>query len=249
MATRGRKTWNRLLHRWAGIILLLPLVAACVTGMILNHTVDLDLSNRHTSAPWIQGRYGMNLEGEPQAYGLGERAYAATWDGQIFHRSTIIEDSDPLVGAIPLRDGIAIVTASTVHYYSLDGELIETIGSATLPATPISRAGRTSDLTLVLETTSGGFTSDENLLAFSESPRDQSTTWSTTVTPSESDLKIWKTTFSGDGVPLDRLILDIHSGRFFGTIGKWIYDITVIGVLMLSATGFVLFLKTRRRNK
>jgi len=217
--------------------------------MILNHTVDLDLSKSHTSAPWIQKRYGMNLEGDPEAYGLGGKAYAASWDGRIFHRSAIIDDSAPLVGAVPLRDGTAVVTASTVHYYGLDGELIETMGAATLPATPISRAGRTRDLTLVFETPSGTFTSDENLLSFATSPEDQETDWSIIVTPSESDRKTWKTAFSGDGVPLDRVILDIHSGRFFGTIGKWIYDITVIGVLILSATGFVLFLRTRRRNR
>ena len=249
MAARRKKRWNRLLHRWSGILLLIPLVVACVTGMILNHTVDLDLSNRHTSAPWIQARYGMNLEGEPTAYGFEGKAYAASWDGQIFHRSSLIDDSTPLAGAVPLRDGTAVVTTSAVHYYGLDGELIETLGSATLPAAPISRAGRTPDLTLVLETPSGSYTSDENLLSFTKSLESEEIVWSTIVTPADSDVKTWKTSFSGDGIPLDRVILDIHSGRFFGTIGKWIYDITVIGVLILSATGFVLFLKSRRREK
>jgi hypothetical protein len=224
-------------------------VVACVTGMILNHTVDLDLSNRHTSAPWIQSSYGMNLEGDPEAYGFEGKAYAATWDSRIFHHATLIDDGSPLVGAVPLRDGTAVVTASSVHYYGLDGELIETMSSATLPATPISRAGRTRDLTLALETPTGNFTSDENLLSFTGSPKDQETSWSTVVTPSESDLKTWKTAFSGDGIPLDRVVLDIHSGRIFGTVGKWIYDITVIGVLILSVTGFALFLKTRRRDR
>ena len=246
---RRKKPWNRILHRWSGIILLVPLVIACVTGMVLNHTVDLDLSNRHTTSDWIQARYGMKLKGEPQAYGLEEKAYAATWDGNIFHRKNIIDDNANLIGAVPLRDGTAVVTASSVHYYGLDGELIETLDSVTLPATPISRAGRTPDLTLVLETPSGTYTADENLLSFTPSPGNQVTTWSSKVTPSQSDLKTWKTAFSGDGIPLDRVILDIHSGRFFGTIGKWIYDITVIGVLLLSATGFILFLKTRRRAK
>lgn len=249
MAPGPKKRWNRLLHRWSGIILVIPLVAACVTGMILNHTVDLDLSSRHTSASWIQARYGMNLDGEAEAFGFDGKVYAATWDGRIFYASSLIDDTSPLTGAVPLRDGTAVVTASAVHYYGLDGELIETIGSATLPAAPISRAGRTRDLTLVLETPSGIFTSDENLLAFTESLEDQETTWSTVVTPSDSDLIAWRNTFSGDGIPLDRVILDIHSGRLFGTAGKWIYDITVIGVLILSATGFVLFLKSLRRRE
>ena len=238
-----------MIHRWSGLFLLLPLTIACVTGLVLNHTVDLNLSNRHVTTDWIQARYGMSLDGKPKAYGLEGKAYAATWDGKIFHRKNIIQDSSALIGAVPLRDGTAIVTASAVHYYGLDGELIETLDSVSLPATPISKAGRTTDLHLVLETASGTFTSDANLLDFTKSPTDQKTNWSSPTAPTEADLKSWKTTFSGNGIPLDRLILDLHSGRFFGTVGKWIYDFTVIGVLILSATGLVLFFRPRRRNK
>ena len=243
-----KKRWSRTVHRWSGILLLVPLTIACVTGLILNHTVDLNLSNRLVTSPWIETRYGMSLEGKPEALGLDGKAFAATWDGKIFHRKNIISDSSALVGAVPLRDGTAIVTNSAVHYFGLDGELIETLDSTSLPATPIAKAGRTTDFTLVLETVSGTFTSDANLLHFTESPAAQETNWSSPVTPSASDLKTWKNAFSGDGIPLDRVILDLHSGRLFGTIGKWIYDLTVIGVLVLSATGFVLFLRTRRRS-
>ncbi len=238
-----------MLHRWSGIILLIPLTIACLTGLILNHTVDLDLSKRHVTTGWIQTRYGMTLGGEPKPFGLDGKAYAATWDGKIFHRKHIIAEPSPLVGAVPLRDGTAIVTTSAVHYFGLDGALIETLDSISLPATPISKAGRTTDLALVLETPSGTFTSDTNLLSFTASPSVQKTNWSTPAKATEADLKTWKTTFSGDGIPLDRLILDLHSGRFFGTIGKWIYDLTVIGVLVLSATGLVLFFCRRRRVK
>ncbi|MEP4807560.1 MAG: hypothetical protein ABJ118_03160, partial [Luteolibacter sp.] len=135
--TRKGRTYARASHRWLGMALLLPLVIACVTGMILNHTVDLDLSNRHINSSLIQARYGMNLEGEPIAFGLDEKAYAATWDGRLFHRSAIIDDSSKLIGAVPLRDGIAVVTSTAVHYFGLDGELIETLDSVSLPATPI----------------------------------------------------------------------------------------------------------------
>jgi len=229
--------------------ILIPLTIACVTGVVLNHTVDLGLSKRHVTNPWIQTRYGMSLNGEPRAFGLDGKTYAARWDGQLFHRKNIIADSSPLVGAVPLRDGTAVVTSTAVHYFGLDGELIETLDESTLPAAPISRAGRNHDLALILETPDSLFASDANLLGFTETDAKGDVSWSIPVTPSPTDLGIWKTAFSGDGVPLDRLILDIHSGRFFGTIGKWIYDIVVIGVLLLSGTGLVLFFRTRRRAK
>jgi len=47
---------------------------------------------------------------------------------------------------------------------------------------------------------------------------------------------------------MDRVILDIHSGRFFGSIGKWVWDILVIGILALSISGFVLFLRYQKRK-
>lgn len=231
------------------MILLIPLAIACITGLILNHTVDLGLGNRHLTTDWIQKRYGMSLQGKPNAYGLEGKAYAARWDGQLFHRNNTIDDASPLVGAVPLRDGTAVVTTSAVHYFGLEGDLIETLDSLTLPAAAIVRAGRTKDLTLVLGTASGDFTSDADLLEFTEKPAGREISWSVPIPPSDSDLKLWKKTYSGDGIPLDRLILDLHSGRFFGTVGKWIYDLTVIGVLVLSATGFILFLGTRRRAR
>lgn len=248
-APRPKRRWTRVSHRWLGIVLLVPLTIACVTGLILNHTVDLDLSNRHVTESWIQSRYGMTLEGEPEAYGFNGNAYAARWDDHLFHSKNIVDDNSLLVGAVPLRDGTAVVTATSVHYFGFDGELIETLDSLTLPETPITRAGRTEDLTLVIETESGNFTSDANLLDFSEIPSGQSIAWSSSVTPTDANLKTWKTAFSGDGIPLDRVILDLHSGRFFGTIGKWVYDLTVIGVLILSATGLVLFFRAHRRAR
>ncbi len=231
------------------MILLLPLTIACLSGLILNHTVDLGLSKRSVTNPMLMARYGMTLNGRLEAFGLDDKVCAAEWGDKIFYGKNIISGTSVLLGAVPLRDGTAIVTGSAVHYYGLDGELIEILNSSTLPTSAILKAGRTKDLTLVLETAAGSYTADANLLEFNESPPGQEVEWSVKIEPTEADKALWEKTFSGDGIPLDRVILDLHSGRFFGSIGKWIYDLTVIGVLILSITGFVLFIRTRRRAR
>ncbi len=243
------KRRSRSFHRWLGLVTVVPLLVACVTGIILNHTVDLGLSQRYVTNSWIEARYGMVLDGEPEAFGLDGKAYASTWDGKIFHRENIVADTGGLIGAVPLRDGTAVVTKSAVHYFGLDGELIETLDSVSLPEVPVSRAGRTSDLMLVLETATGTFTSDANLLEFTEVPADLEANWSAPATPTKADLRSWKTAFSGEGIPLDRVILDLHSGRIFGDFGKWIWDILVLGILVLSATGLVLFFRKKARPR
>lgn len=250
MAAPGKtKRRSRAFHRWAGIFLLVPILLATLTGVVLNHTVDLDLSKRHVTNSFVQSRYGMTLKGEPQAYGLSGKTYAAEWDENVFFRKNLIEDPSPLVGAVPLRDGVAIVTRTAVHYYGLDGALIENLDSASLPPGKITRAGRTPALTLALETPEGIRISDSELLDFTPAQETASITWSEKTTATPGDRQLWKSAYSGDGIPLDRLILDIHSGRFFGGIGKWIYDILCFGVLALSATGLILFLRNRKRSR
>jgi hypothetical protein len=245
---KKKRRWNRVFHRWSGIVLLIPIVIASVTGVVLNHTVDLDLSNHHINARWVQSRYGMILNGEPVAYGHAAKAYAAEWDGKVFFGKKLIETNSPLIGAVPLRDGISVVTKNEVHYFGLDGELIEKLDSVTLPEGEISRAGRTQELALVLDAGGSIWISDRELIEFTQATESENISWSGVVSPTKANRQTWETAYSGKGIPLDRLILDIHSGRFFGGIGKWIYDIMVFGVLVLSVSGLILFFRTRKRS-
>ncbi len=246
-----RRRWVRQSHRWLGLIVLLPLIVASITGVLLNHADDFGLREKTVTSSWVQSRYGMTLEGQPTAFGMDGKALAAHWDGQIFFQNTSAASELPLAGAVPLRDGLAIATPAAVYYYGLDGELIETLDELTLPTGPILRAGRNEDLALVLETAEGLHLSDSELISFSPLDPLKSSNdiqWSTKEVPSENDLAQWKKSFFGDGIPLDRVLLDLHSGKLFGPVGKWIWDILVIGILILSITGFLLFLKHRKRK-
>lgn len=246
--TQKRHRRSRNLHRWSGMILLLPLLVATITGILLNHTIDLKLNERFASHPWILSRYGMELKGTPNAYGLDEITYAAHWDGHLFVKDKLIPSPSKLVAAVPLRDGIAVVSENLIHYFGLDGELIETLDSVTIPSTPIKRAGRDSNLRLVIEIASAQWTSDAELLNFQSTPPVETVSWSTPTQPSEPQITQWKRSYSGEGIPHDRIILDIHSGRFFGAFGKWVWDLLTIGVLILSATGLILFFRNRKRK-
>lgn len=240
---------SRRLHRWLGLLLLVPLLTAALTGVALNHSAELGLANRHLTNSLVRNQYGMILRGYPLAFGLAGKASAARWDSHLFFRDQILDSTENLVGAVPLRDGVSVVTEKAVHYFGLDGTLIETLDSASLPDIPIIRAGRTPALTLALETSQGVFTADSELIGFTPAGPETSVEWSEKVEPAKADRELWEKTYLGDGVPLDRVILDIHSGRFFGTWGKWVWDLLVFGILILSGTGLVLFLKSVKRAR
>ena len=52
-----------------------------------------------------------------------------------------------------------------------------------------------------------------------------------------------------EGLTLERVVLDIHSGRFFGKFGVYVVDFFSVLFLMLSITGLWIFLKQSKREK
>jgi len=49
--------------------------------------------------------------------------------------------------------------------------------------------------------------------------------------------------------PLHWLILDLHTGEFFGNYGPWFYDLIGVSFAVLSVTGIVMYFKMRRRKR
>jgi len=55
--------------------------------------------------------------------------------------------------------------------------------------------------------------------------------------------------FRGAGQPLERLILDIHTGRFFGPIGPWVMAISSVLLITLSISGLIMWTGVGRRRR
>ena len=49
-------------------------------------------------------------------------------------------------------------------------------------------------------------------------------------------------------VPLRWVVLDLHTGDFFGKAGRWIYDILAIMMLVLGSTGIYMYFKIRKNS-
>ena len=52
--------------------------------------------------------------------------------------------------------------------------------------------------------------------------------------------------FSGKGVSLEQFLLDLHNGNIFKGFGKWFLDIVGIFLLLLSISGFWIWIRRRR---
>jgi uncharacterized iron-regulated membrane protein len=55
------------------------------------------------------------------------------------------------------------------------------------------------------------------------------------------------TAFQGAGVPLYRVLLDLHSGRLFGWGGRTLMDLSALAILLLISSGISGWLRKSRQ--
>jgi len=71
------------------------------------------------------------------------------------------------------------------------------------------------------------------------------TIWSQPQTLPKALTTKLEASWQGDGLPLERVVLDIHSGRILGDSGVYIMDSAAILCLLLAASGVWIWLKQK----
>ena len=51
--------------------------------------------------------------------------------------------------------------------------------------------------------------------------------------------------YRGSGVPLHRIVADLHSGRFMGPVGPYVMDAAALTLILLAGSGFILWRRRR----
>ena len=225
-------------HRLVGLSAIFPVVILVLTGMPLEFTDRLKLGSTGVEASWIHRQYGIEAPGT-------SRVSDDTWQTGEFifapPAGRVIRVSGDLRGALRMQ-GVTVVL--------LSDELILVPDEAGVPVerSPVpapTALGVTPDTDLILDTAEGLLISSD--LGASWHPADLlrlSVTWqplSAAATPPRVAQR-----YGAAHVSLERFLLDLHSGRFFGTAGIVIMNLAGILMLVLVFTGFVVWWRSSR---
>ncbi len=214
----------RLSHRNGGVVLSVFLLLFVVTGILLNHTDDLGLAERSVPALIAERYYdvepvsGFVVDGV-SFYRLGETVY--------MDRVPVSICTGELAGAAVAMGGFAVLCGGELIVVSSQGELIERLGVAHgLPAGISAVAGAGDDLlrvrvddevftlslmTLELQPAGGGSSFAERAPIARDVLLDETVSW-------------------------EQFLLDLHSGKYLGQVGVWLWDL--IGLFMLVLADF-----------
>ena len=248
-----RKRWRRwattarIWHRRVGLLVAVLVAVLAITGLLLNHSDRLGLDRTNIVTGWVVDWYGLAPVEDPVHFRAGE--HWVSWiDGAAYANGKRVGEAGGTArGAVAFDSLVAMATSEAVIVFTSDGELVERLGVAFLPGA-IARVGTAASKDrIVIRTPAGQYASDSDLLAWS--PFGDEVVWSQAGTPTDVVLERQLAAYRGQGLPLSRVLLDLHSGRLFGSVGAAVMDAAAILLLVLVATGIVNWSGFRKRRR
>jgi len=228
-------------HRSVGALAALFVLILAITGVMLNHTLDLKLEQRHLNWPWLLAHYGVADVTADRVYLLDDNVISQI-DEQVFvDAQPVVKSLKPIIGGIHLDDITVVASDDALILLSPEGEYIETLGSAIGIPSNIQNIGLFHGLP-VLQTRNGMWRSDF-LLEQWENISLQGVSWSEPTTMPDSVSKDLARYFHGEGITVERFVLDLHNGHILGAIGVWLLDFFGVLLVVLSLSGLWMWLK------
>lgn len=233
-----------LWHRYIGLAAAAFVIVLAVTGLLLNHTEELGLDSIRVTSPAVLDWYGVHAPENLLAYRAGALTVIEAGDRIYLAQGELHEARGPLHGAVE-HDGLVVVsTADQLWLLTPRGELVERLDATAGVPPDILAIGRTGDGALAVRTVQGSFRTDADLLAWTATDA-TGIDWATSIAPTAEQARAVNRAWRGDGLPLERVMLDLHSGRILGNAGVYLMDGAALLFLVLAGSGMWLWMRRR----
>ena len=252
MSKRKPKKFTAFLwHRRIGLVAILLVIVLSITGIMLNHTERFKLDETFVTSSWLLRWYGVEPEEDPISYRVeheGGSHIISSLDNQLFFDDAAIAELNQVMhGAMVSEQFIVIALSSEIILLSLDGEFIERV-STDISFSDIQRLGIKYKRPVIETSEPLYYIADEHILDWDVIIND-GIVWTEAYTLSETEHEQLLTAYRGNGLKLERVILDLHSGRIFGRFGVYVMDAAAIALLWLSLSGLWVWNSRRRKMR
>lgn len=246
---KRRSSAMRRLHRSFGVIAAIFVLFMVLSGLAINHSNDLELDQRHVSQSFLLSWYGLGKPPGIYSYAVDDN-WLSFAGSQLYLNDKSVATIVDGVGAV--TNGKLYIAAGSDELLLLDedGNLVERIPWSPISSAPIDTIGVYKDTFIAVRSAGQIWLADEDLLDWQQSENaNEKTLWSHSE-PAPDDLQRNITVlYRGEGPSLERVLLDLHSGRIFGTFGVLVYDLLALALGFLSISGLVLWFRGRRNGK
>jgi len=238
----------RRLHRSFGAFAVVFVLFMVLSGLALNHSNDLGLDQRKVSQSLVLGWYGLGKPSSIKSYAVGDD-WISFAGSQLYMNDSSVATLHGGVGAVSAGSLYIAASGDEVLLLDHDGNLVERLPWESISEAPIEAIGLHLKKTVSVRSAGQVWLADADLLNWQRAEEPiTSLDWSSSqVAPAELQKSITHL-YRGEGLNLERVLLDLHSGRIFGSIGVLVYDLLALALGFLSISGLVLWFRGRRNG-
>jgi hypothetical protein len=246
---KNQASITRRLHRSLGAGAALFIIFMVLSGLAINHSNGLGLDQRHISQAFLLRWYGLGEPEHIRSFTVGNN-WLSFAGSQLYLDGNSVAIVSNGVGAVAANDMLIAAGSDELLLLDQTGRLIERSSWSPPGAGSVESIGLLTDGSVVQESMGQLWLADAELLSWTKTEAtNPSPAWSVSAAAPEVIRKNITQQYRGDGPSLERILLDVHSGRFLGPIGILIYDLLALGVGFMAISGLILWLRGRRNGK
>jgi len=234
-------------HRYIGLAIAPLILLMLITALFLNHSEGLKLATKHVTSNSILSWYGMKAPETIKGYELKGKWIFEVGNDIYLDKTRLELSIKGLKSAIYLKDTILLIDNDSLYLMTLDGRLIEKMGQAHGLPEELESIGLINSEYIVVKGEAGFFKSDMNFLSW-EPLLEKEIEWAMSKPLPEKINQFILNNYRGKGPSYERLLLDLHSGRFMGKYGVVIMDTFSALFLMLSLFGIWIWAWGKKRK-
>ena len=235
-------------HRSFGAIAAVFILFMVISGLAINHSHNLGLDQRHVSQSSLLSWYGF---AEPQS--IRSFAVADGWlsitGSQLYLNDGHVATMTNTVGVVSKADMLIAAGSKELLLIDHSGALIERLPWGASGAGPLEAIGLYKNKVVAAKSVNQVWLADAQILGWRKAGiAAEDIVWSSPVSTPQVLQRAITEQYRGDGLSIERVLLDFHSGRIFGPLGVIVYDLLAIAVGFMAISGLVLWLRGRRNS-
>lgn len=235
-------------HKKLGIFSALILIFLSVTGVLLNHAHHLRLDSNDVNTPFLLELYGVKLP-EVTAVELSHNWLSHQEGVLFFGYDEFGQCRGDFVGAVSLPEYWVAGCSKELQLFTYSNQLIEKVSVLQGLPQPVESIGVCLDGLCVSDgQTAFRFDDEEFTWAPVNYSSGEHLVWSELTVPPLHVLAQVQSSRHGGEITWERVVMDLHAGRFLGSMGPLFMDLSALMFIVLAISGVILWSKKSRRT-
>lgn len=241
MRKKNNRQLPRLFYRWhrrIGASAALFLIWIVISGWLLNHSDSLNLAQTEIHSPSLAHWYNLNYQTPSQSFTHNQHWLINSDEILLLDGKKINAPFTQALGLAAYDKLIAIANSQSILLVDEQQIIIDKINTSNLPIKNITKIG-SGCKGIVISDDQQSFSTGDGL---DWQPCNEAINWSKNEKVSAQQIRQMEPQLV-PAISVEKLIVDLHSGRFFGRYGAYVVDAVGLCLLLLALSGLWLFFR------